>query len=271
MRKKGEMVIETLQGIDLHLIPSIQPEGWDIMAFHEFYTTTDYCHPIKIMVDDILVGIGTTILHNDVAWLAHIIVHDNYRNQGIGRLITENLIDIAQANRCSTIYLLATEMGEPVYTKLGFEVETNYVLFKGEKTTGSIIHSENILPYQSDFLEQISLMDMQVSGEDRMFHLGPHLSNGFAYVEGIKVQGYYLPTFGDGLIIALTTQAGLELMKLRLTTKDNAAFPVDNTIAASLIKQAGFKEFRIQKRMRLGQKRNWQSANIYNRIGGNLG
>ena len=218
-----------------------------------------------------MVGIGTTILHNDVAWLAHIIVHDNYRNQGIGKLITENLIDIAHANNCATIYLLATEMGEPVYRKLGFESETEYILYKGEKTAGLIRPSEKILSYKIDFLEEISTIDQQVSGEDRMFHLEPHLSSGFVYLDGKKVQGYYLPTFGDGLIIALTPTAGQELMKLRLTSKDNAAFPVDNEHATEIIKKTNFKEFRIQKRMRLGKKRDWQPIHIYNRIGGNLG
>ena len=265
------MNIEPLHHSDLNKVLDLQPEGWDILAFHEFYTSHNYCLPTKVVVDGNMVGIGTTILHNDVAWLAHIIVHDNYRNQGIGKLITENLVEVAHAKKCATIYLLATELGEPVYRKIGFEAETDYLMFKGEKIKEAVTDFEKIIPYRSDFKNQITSMDRHVSGEDRMFHLEPHLSSGFVYLQDNIVAGYYLPTFGDGLIIANMKTAGQELMKFRLTTKDNAAFPGDNLHAAEIMRQYNFKEVRIQKRMRLGKKRDWQPQDLYNRIGGNLG
>ena len=119
--------------------------------------------------------------------------------------------------------------------------------------------------------EQISNLDREVSGENRLFHFEQHLSDGFVYLQDNNVQGFYLPTFREGLIIATTHSAGQELMALRLTTKDNASFPVDNISASEFMNQNNFKSNMIQKRMRLGTKRNWQSVNIYNRIGGNLG
>ncbi len=218
-----------------------------------------------------MVGTGTSIIHHDVAWLAHIIVHPDHRNQGIGKLITESLVESANSKNCNTLYLLATELGEPVYRKIGFETETEYLFFKGEKPIDSDIHDTCIVPYSSEHEMQMILLDRQVSGEDRMFHLQQHLSNGFVYVVDDTVEGYYLPTMGEGLIIATTSAAGQALMKLRLITKDFVVFPIDNIPATTFIQQHPFTEVRRQKRMRLGKKRNWQSANIYNRIGGNLG
>lgn len=266
------MEVNPLKQDDITQIPALLPPGWD-SAFPsiQFYTTSDFCFPIKVSIAHKIVGTGTAIIHNDVAWLAHIIVHVEYRNQGIGQLITKALVEIAIAKNCDTLYLLATELGEPVYRKFGFETETEYLFFKGEKPIDSAIHDECIVPYSSDYEKQISLLDRQVSGEDRIFHLKQDLSNALVYVVDNIVEGYYLPTMGDGLIIATTSAAGQALMKLRLTTKDFAVFPIDNLNAVALIQQHPFTEIRRQKRMRLGKKRNWQPTNIFNRIGGNLG
>ena len=170
------MDIKPLEQSDVPFVFELQPPGWDIMSTIDFYTKADFCFPIKATIDDKIIGIGTTIIHKDVAWLAHIIVHDQYRNQGIGRLITQTLMERADAERCETIYLLATEMGEPVYTKLGFEAETEYVSFKGEKITKEPADN-TIVFYKSDYANQISLFDRQVSGSQRSFHGEQHLTD----------------------------------------------------------------------------------------------
>lgn len=266
------MDIQPLKHSDINLIPDLLPSGWEgSITTIEFYTNANFCFPIKVTIDKRIVGIGAVIIHKDIAWLAHIIVHPDNRNQGVGKVITQSLIDIAISKCCDTIYLLATELGERVYKKLGFETETKYLFFKGEKTIQALINSENIVAFNSLFKKQISNLDYQVSGENRIFQLEQHLSESFIYLQNNNVKGFYLPTLGDGLIIAITHSAGQELMQLRLATKDFAAFPIDNISATKLILQNNFKELRTEKRMRLGKKRNWQPTNIYNRIGGNLG
>lgn len=266
------MEVQLLQPNDLAHIPALLPPGWDTaLPAIQFYITSDFCFPIKVSIEHKIVGTGTAIIHHDVAWLAHILVHPDHRNQGIGKLITEYLDEMAHAKSCDTLYLLATELGEPVYRKIGFETETEYLFFKGEKSIDITILDECIVKYSSAYEKQIIDLDHQVSGEDRMFHLKPHLSSASVYVVDNIVEGYYLPTMGDGMIIATTNASGQALMRLRLTTKDFAVFPIDNVNAATFIQQHPFTEVRRQKRMRLGTKRNWQPEHIYNRIGGNLG
>lgn len=266
------MDIRTLEQNDLNLLTDLIPPGWDaIMPALEFCTSSDFCFPVKITIDQKIVGIGTTTIHNDVAWLAHIIVHPDYRNQSIGRVITHTLMEISNTNRCDTIYLLATELGEPVYKKAGFETETEYVYFKGIKMLAGSMYSEHILPFSNDFKTQISALDRHISGEDRMIQLEPYLSTGFVFVKDNEVEGFYLPALGDGLIVATTFPAGQALMELRLTSKDFAAFPIDNITAAAYMQQHNFKKVRSEKRMRSGKPRDWQPENLYNRIGGNLG
>lgn len=257
---------------DVNQITDLLPPGWDTaLPSISFYTTSDFCFPMKLTRENKVIGTGTAIIHNDVAWLAHIIVHPDHRNQGIGQMITKALIEIANMKCCTTIYLLATELGEPVYRKIGFETEAEYLFFKGERPLQSADQDEHILLYSNDYLDQIAILDQQVSGEDRMFHLKEHLTDGFVFVIDDDLQGYYLPTLGDGLIIASTIVAGLSLMKFRLTLRDFAVFPADNKCAEALILHYPFTEVRRQKRMRLGKERQWEPSMIYNRIGGNLG
>jgi len=264
--------VQPLNHTDLDLLPDLQPDGWqDITPSFDFYTKSSFCFPVKIITDDKIVGIGTTIIHHEVAWLAHIIVHKDHRKKGIGLLITETLVDSLKSKNCETIYLLATELGAPVYERAGFETETEYMFFKDIKIGEDLQTSVKIEPYRHEFKEQIAGIDKINSGEDRMFHLEDHLQNGFVYCEDKIIKGFYLPGFGDGLIIANDSSAGLELLKLHLESNEKLVFPEENLVATNYLYEKGFKEILTGKRMRSGKKRVVNLENIYNRIGGNLG
>ncbi|MEZ4888140.1 MAG: GNAT family N-acetyltransferase [Chitinophagales bacterium] len=266
------MDIQNLEHNDINFISDLLPIGWeDVLPIIASYTNTKFCFPIKASIDKKIVGIGTAIIHTKTAWLAHIIVHRDYRNQGIGTIITQTLVETSYSKGCETINLLATELGEPIYKKIGFEIETEYLIFRCEGANEAFENSENIVAINGDFKKQILDLDRKVSDENRILLLEPHLSNGFVYLQDNEVKGFYLPNLGHGLIIATTSSAGQELMKLRLKSKDFNAFPIDNLSARELMRQNNFNEFRIEKRMRLGKKRNWQPQNIYAIIGGNLG
>lgn len=266
------MDIQRLEHSDIPFISDLLPFGWeDAIPIIAFYTNTSFCFPIKVCMDEKIVGIGATIIHDDTAWLAHIIVHADYRNQGIGKAITQSLVETSYSKGCETINLLATELGEPVYKKMGFEIETEYLIFRCEGANSTFEGSENIVEFNSDFKKQVLDLDRQVSAENRILLLEEHLSNGFLYLQDNEVTGFYLPSLGHGLIIATTNLAGQELTKLRLQSKGFASFPSKNLSARAFMRENNFNEFRIEKRMRLGRKKNWQPQNIYAIIGGNLG
>ena len=265
------MIIQSFVRDDLKHIPVLQPEGWpDITPSIDFYTKSSICFPLKLLVDDEIAGIGTAIIHHKVAWLAHIIVRPDFRRKGIGRSITEALVNRPEVKQCETIYLVATELGAPVYEKVGFQTETEYLYFKDVKINDDSITCAMIHPYESDLKGQLADLDKLSSTEDRLSQLEPHLENGYVYLPG-KVEGFYLPGFGDGLIIANNPPAGLALVNLHLQSKEKIAFPKDNKVVTTYLYERGFREFSRGKRMRIGKKRNVRFENIYNRIGGNLG
>src|SRR5690242_17103555 len=128
------MIIESLTNEDLPQVSGLQPEGWpSIIPSYQFYLQSSFCFPLKLSVDNQLAGVGTAIVHANTAWLAHIIVDPRQRNKGIGTDITKALIQLAEKYYCRTILLLATTLGEPVYTKLGFRKELDYIFLHNGK------------------------------------------------------------------------------------------------------------------------------------------
>lgn len=73
------MYIQPLEQSDIGLITDLQLEGWQDLSIIEFYTLSAFCFPIKVSIDQ-KIGIGT-IIHKDVSWFAHIIIHPGNRNQ----------------------------------------------------------------------------------------------------------------------------------------------------------------------------------------------
>lgn len=55
------------------------------------------------------------------AYLMNIYVRSEFRNRGVAHAIVERLIMEAHVRGCCKIYLETTDMGEPVYSSLGFE------------------------------------------------------------------------------------------------------------------------------------------------------
>ncbi len=265
------MQIFPLTDLDIDSLPQIQPEDWnDIRIPISLYIEPDYIFPFKAMIDDVLVGTGTAILHEETGWLATIVTHSEYRNKGIGKRITEYLLDFLQKQNCEYIYLIATVLGEPVYKKVGFLTESIYNSYKDINLENLEI-SENIKPYQSRYKPVILELDKVISGEDRLQHLETFLPDSFVYLQNGKVEGAYFPGFGDGLIVANIETAGLELMKKRFQKFNIACFPQENKTAHDFMLSFGYEPVMKPARMYFGKQMPWKPEGLYNRVGGNIG
>ena len=85
------------------------------------------------------------------------------------------------------------------------------------------------------------------------------------------VNGFYLPDFGEGLIVAKEKEAGICLMKKRMKEKDTVLFPKENLNAKAFMNTLNIQSTGTIRRMVYGEKRPLDLSGIYNRIGGNLG
>lgn len=265
------MNIQPIQLSDIELLYELQPPDWDDIRPHfKYYINTPYCEPLKITSEDKIIGIGSALKHRDTVWLAHIIVHPEYRNKGIGKIITDALVASVDKKKYETIYLIATELGYPVYLKSGFEVETEYAHFEFERRVEPAI-SKYVIPFEVKHKPEIIQLDHFITGEYREIRLNEHFQNSVVYLSKGKVSGAYFPKLGDGLIIANLEQAAIELMKFRLKEKDKAIFPIENKTAFEFYDRLNFKKSRNSKRMRLGKNRIWHPENLYNRVSGQIG
>jgi GNAT superfamily N-acetyltransferase len=266
------MPIEALTSNDLELLHELQPPDWNPLApVFDFYLRTDFCFPIKYTERGAIAGIGATIIHQHTAWLAHIIVHSGHRNKGIGGIVTKALIDQANKPGIETVLLLATSLGEPVYKRHGFIKEMDYLFFKTDQDI-SFNNSYTIAPFEEKFTSELLQLDKDVSGEHRHKLLTPHLKDSKLIVDNNLIQGYYLPTLGDGPVIARHKEAGAILLNLKLSQEiKKAALPETNQNGIDILTSLGLKQFLKGTRMYLGKPLSWQADKVYNRIGGNFG
>ncbi len=266
------MLFESIQNTDLDQLKVFEPPNWgDLVPRFRYHIDSRFCNPVKLTNAGKMVAIGTVIFHKDSAWLASIIVHPDERNQGLGNKITTYLINSIDREKYTTIYLDATDMGFPVYQKIGFELETSYAHLKSEENISGLRLSDRIIPYHEKYLAEILQLDMNISCENRKESITENILTSKLFVRSGIVEAVYFPTFGNGLIIADNDQAGIELVKYRLENNYYAILPTDNIATIEFLKQCGLKQFRISRRMYIGKKRPWKADRIYNRISGQLG
>lgn len=87
------------------------------------FTATDEQRLVNVLarVDGKPAGAGSLLISQGVAGLYNIAVPSHARGRGVGRAITLELMRIGAGHGCGDSILHATEMGLPVYQKLGFE------------------------------------------------------------------------------------------------------------------------------------------------------
>lgn len=189
---------------------------------------------------------------------------------GIGLSITEHLKAYAKT-QTDNVLLVATKLGRPVYVKLGFKDDEEYVFFKAHKIDLPL--SPHIIPYEPKYKDAILALDLTCSGEVRPHLLLPKLPESFVYVNNNTFEGFCMPTLGEGLTFATTTEAGLALLSMRLKEEKRACLPQANTIAVNFLLEQGFEidENLHGVKMYLNQKPAWNPKQQFGRIGGNLG
>lgn len=266
------MILEPFIEKDLPNLRELQPERWpDIVPSFINYLRRPYCTPLKVTLENKLVGVGTGISWGKTAWLAHIIVAPEHRNKGIGSFIVRQLLHILNESGCETVSLIATEMGYPVYKKAGFIEQTEYVFFERETPLKTEYQSDNILRMLPEDQAELLALDKKISGEDRSPLLAEEIGSCYLYRENGKTLGYYLPGLGEGLIIAENHIAGIELMKFKYSISSKGSLPIDNKEGIAFLRNNGFQETKKNKRMFWGKGFSWCPDKIYARIGGNLG
>jgi GNAT superfamily N-acetyltransferase len=270
-----DCTIAELNVRDIPTLDSVKPDEWpSITGIHEHYLKTRSCRCIKaISADSEILGIGTGIVFGNTAWLAHIIVSKKHQGKGIGRSIVENLISFLRDEQCcAAISLTATEQGYPVYKKVGFIEESMYrIMIKPQGYAANTRMSDKIHRCEPGHYAEILNIDRIASGEYRKDLLSDILAEGYVYVDGGKILGFYLPRFGESGVTAIDEEAGIALLQERMKEDKRIVLPEENRIAYEYLLQNGYTEFKKIPRMVLGETFERKPHYCYSRIGGFAG
>ena len=269
-----EFEIRRIKEDELALVRDFAPPDWDsnLEKIYRQHYDQPYFQPLVALKDTEIVATGIAVIHRNAAWLGTIIVKDDYRNRGIGGLITNGLIESAKSKGVDTILLTATELGLPVYKKAGFAHDLNYLFFKREGPFAPDFEKQNISRITPEDRDTIFALDFAISGEDRRDLLVHTMDTGYKYTGQASISGYFLPDFGKGLIIASSDKAGLELLKFKISgDQGSVVVPETNSVAIEFLEANGYTHFQTRPRLFLNKNVTWDSKRIYSRSSGYLG
>lgn len=258
--------------------PSINdyfPLDWNF-DFREFliqHLNRDYFRGFSLLLGSDPIGFGNLMVFGTVCWIGNIVVSEKHRKKGFGTKITEFLVQEGRKLGATTLNLVATELGQPIYEKLGFRTECMYKFFKRKSELPELeITGQIRKAHQSDF-PGIFELDHHTTGENRdaMINFFRESTCVMKEADG-KLQGYYIEELGDGFIAAEDPEAGIELLKKKVVSSDRQiVLPGSNDFAKDFLLDCGFKKTMELPRMTLGKKSNWKPECIFSRGTGYCG
>jgi GNAT superfamily N-acetyltransferase len=202
-----------------------------------------------------LLGGACTAGFGATGWIGALGVLPRARRQGVGELLTRAAIDWLHEHGAETVLLYATDMGRPVYERVGFEREAPARAWRGAPPAGAI--PPGIRRLRPSDREPMLALDRLATGEDRrpVLDMLPALL-GLAYERDGALVGYALQTpWGAGpAVLALDEEAGVALLRgLALEPQPiTITVPDDNPACAHVLRSWGFQRVNTALRMRYG-------------------
>ena len=202
------------------------------------------CRAFVADADGTLVGSGVATINGGVGWIGTIWVDPDWRGRGLGKALTQATIDAAEDAGCRTLLLVATEAGQPLYERLGFEVQTRYRIMEAPGL-GQGPPNGAVRRFRAEDLTVMAALDAAATGEDRA-----HVLASFAAPETTRcldrpdgaLGGFVIRApWGGGATIAPDPADGLAIAETR-----RAAARPDKRVRVGLIEsnQEGLERLR---------------------------
>ncbi|MBD3185715.1 GNAT family N-acetyltransferase [Candidatus Bathyarchaeota archaeon] len=167
----------TIRNITLPDIPRLMPiknqAGWNQIP-------GDWARLIRlnpggcfcIQVDGEIIGtVTTTPVSSKMAWVGMLVVREDERGRGFGRMLLNQAIHYLESRGFTTIFLDATPVGKPLYLSAGFK--TRGVLKRHVINTLNIASLEmegvkgRLREFSSEFMDSVCNLDKKMTGYDR--------------------------------------------------------------------------------------------------------
>jgi predicted N-acetyltransferase YhbS len=256
--------------------------GWGNLRPHfAFYLERSECCPLVAEENGQIVGTAAGTRRGKVGWIGHVIVRPDCRRRGIGSALVEAVGARLEEAGCRTLLLVATDLGRPVYERLGFRVDSLYSKLSGP-ALDTFPARPNLRPVAEPDLPAIRALDYLASGEDRSAHIRLATEGGWVAAGATpgEVRGFYLPApWAEGPLVASDPEAMALLLDVTRATANLArgqaearfTIPAANTAAITHLRACGFVEAAPLPRMIRGEPLDWRPDLIGGRFSGAIG
>lgn len=264
--------IKQLQFEEIEEVIELPPHDWNfnIEEFLNLHIGMPYFYPIVARDFNETVGFGNLIVNGNAGWVGNVIVRDDYRNNGIGEMITRRLIDYCFNRNIDSILLIAVFQAESLYKRLGFRKSQDYCVLIGKQ----LEYKENkaIRRMKKADMDKIKDLDWQINGENRSYLLEHYYTNAFVYEKKKKILGYFLPEFENGPIYAIDEEVGKDLLVYKHSLQEvDAILPAKNKNAIDFLLEQGFEKKSNLARMFMGREVLWEPEHVFSRAAGYCG
>jgi GNAT superfamily N-acetyltransferase len=223
-------------------------------------------------VNGALAGVGGATIFPGTpptGWVHGIVVHPNHQRAGHGAALTEAAIEWLHARGATTVLLLATDAGRPVYERLGFAAWERYGSFDWPSAGRADVTPLRLRPMTAADHDAVAALDGEASGENRGAYASAFLAAGRVAEADGAVVGFHLPcSWGGGPTIARDPVAGLALLgeSARLQPRERLrplGVPETNVAAMAFLKDCGLAPTRHVTRMTLGPPVRWRPEMVF--------
>jgi predicted N-acetyltransferase YhbS len=229
------------------------------------------CLPFVAEVDGAVVGTGVTTINGPVGWIGTIWVEPTWRGRGIGTALTLATMEAAEVGGCTAMVLVATAAGQPLYERLGFEVQTRYRILEAPGVDSGT-PDPRIRPFEPRDLAAMVDLDTAATGEDREHLLAalatPDTTHCLVRNDG-RLGGYILrPPWGGGATIAPRPDDALAILGARRARSGpgrrvRAGLLEANTVGAERLLAAGWSDSWQAPRLVRGRMPDWHPDAIW--------
>ena len=216
-----------------------------------------------------LAGVAAGAVFAGTGWVGGVAVVPAHRRAGLGGALTAAIVGFLEDRGATTVLLHATALGRPVYERLGFVAETDYLTLTGPSLARPG-RPGRVRPGRAEDLEAVLALDRAATGEDRrrlLAALWP--AGGLVAGDGWGPPGGYhvaSPWRSGGAVVAADPEAGLALLDaVRAGHGDEVAIslPAANTQAVRTLESAGLRQRDRTVRMHRGPRVPWRPDAVF--------
>ncbi len=267
---------------------AVRVDGWgERDAFFRFSAGYERAWPVIAEDDGDIVGTGVATANGSVGWVGTIWVRTTHRGRGLGRDLTAWVIDRLTEAGCTSLVLVATDLGRPLYERFGFAIQTRYRMFEGPEGGVAALPpaaaerdpaKRRIRDAVPADLDAMIALDADASGEDRSGLLrgltrpgtGRVVVGGDGIVRGFLVR----PPWRGGVTVAPDPDDGVALLEDRRSRTDGrlrTGLPFENEVGHRLLVARGWEVTGEQVRMVRGPEPPWRPEALWGQFNYALG